>query len=659
MARLPHLLPVLAAYFRPVRVPLLLAIYVAVSAASLLLAYELRFEFALDDPVFRELRWQNLLWVLPLKLVFFFNFGQFGGLLSFFRLPDLYRLGWSCTLATLCLLAIWQVTDGRQCPPRSVIITDGALTLFFVAGFRTALRVARERFFEVAEAPKVERRVAIVGAGDAGAQVAADLLARRFLGLRPVVFFDDDTQKWGRTIHGIDVAGGLERLPAVRKAYGIEQVILALPTAPPKRVREIVAAAKAQDLEVQIVPSLAQLSTGRVSVGSVRKVEIEDLLMRETVALDSEGIRALLAGRRVLVTGAGGSIGTELCRQIAACGPAELVLLDRSEVQLFVVEQQLAEEGVPEVRRVPVVADITDEARVAAVLARHRPELVFHAAAHKHVPMMERQPGEALKNNTLGTARLLDLAARHGVRRFVVISTDKAVNPTNVMGASKRAAELYLQATQAEHRPMRAMAVRFGNVLGSSGSVVNTFRKQIERGGPVTVTHPEVVRYFMTVGEAVGLVLQCAALGEGGEIFVLDMGVPVKIADLARQMIELSGFRPGTDIEIAYTGLRPGEKLFEELRHTSETHAPTAHPRIYRFTAHDPAPADVRAWLRALAPVVDQLDPDAARARLRELLPEYVPAPNAGPPVTVPAPAAGDVPVPAEAPALRPSAAHA
>ncbi|MEY4488525.1 MAG: hypothetical protein RIQ79_1033, partial [Verrucomicrobiota bacterium] len=344
------------------------------------------------------------------------------------------------------------------------------------------------------------------------------------------------------------------------------------------------------------------------------------------VTLDTEGISHMVRDKVVLVTGAGGSIGSELCRQIAACNPSRLLLVEQSEAALFVIEQELISCGMGAIIQ-PVIADVVDRARIVQILSRYKPALIFHAAAHKHVYLMERQPAEALKNNSLGTLLLAEEAVAHGVETFLAISTDKAINPTNIMGASKRLAELMLQGLHVSGHAgkTRLMAVRFGNVLGSSGSVVPIFKQQIAAGGPVTVTHPEVTRYFMTIPEAVGLVLQTALLGNGGEVFVLDMGQPVKIADLARQMIQLSGFVPDTDIEIKYVGLKPGEKLYEELQHSTETHQPTMHPRILRFVAAGIDPQLVRQEMLRLQIHLNEMDINEVKLAVQKLLPEYTP----------------------------------
>lgn len=605
----------------------LLAAYAGLLALSLFLAYQLRFDFEVPMDRLQQLA-EVAAWVIPLKLVLLFSFGQFGVLLSYFRLPDVYRIATALGLTSAFMVVLYYATDPAKNPPRSVILSDLLLSLFFLAAFRTLLRVIRERYLSTdlpgGSSTKVQR-VAIVGAGDVGATVAGDLLSRRGLGMRPVIFLDDDRSKWRRQIHGIPVVDSPDSLAYAKERYGLDSIIIAMPSAPAKRIREVIANAQQHDIKAEIVPSLAELTTGRVKASRVRPVDIEDLLGRDEVQLDSGHIAEMIRGRVVLVTGAGGSIGSELCRQVASHNPKRLVLIEQAEIALFNVENALKEDGFAGIT-LPLIADILDAKRIRGIFERYRPQIVFHAAAHKHVPIMENQPSEAIKNNTFGTARLADIAAEYEVERFVFISTDKAINPTNVMGASKRLAEIFLQARQREEgTATRFMAVRFGNVLGSSGSVVPVFRKQIAAGGPVTVTHPEVTRYFMTIPEAVGLVLQCATQGEGGEIFVLDMGTPVKIVDLARQMIQLSGFRPDIDIEIKFIGLRPGEKLFEELQHDTEAHTETSHPRIFRFVAEPKHLDATRSAIENLALDLDKLERNAIKDRLRDLIPEYSP----------------------------------
>ena len=612
-------------------------VYGSLAALSLWFAYELRFqggpvlggaEQAKIDAFLDHQRPLALLWVVPAKFLLLGLFGQFRGVFYYFRLHDALRMAGALLLATAIMLLLPNLGGGgAESPfglPRGVTLVDFNLSLLLFVGFRVSIRTLRERFSGQAPAGGAVERIVIVGAGRSGEQLAAELRARRGHGLEPVCFVDDDEAKHGLDIHGLPVVGSPDRLPQLVEKFGVTEVILALPSNTAKRIREISALATRSGLRVLVVPSMEDLAGGRIRASDLRPVSVEDLLGRKPAELDDAAIAAMIAGRTVLVTGAGGSIGLEICRQVAARNPGRLLLLDQCEVLLYQAEQELISAGAGALIT-PLVGDVTDEARLREIFVRFRPTLVLHAAAHKHVPLMESQPGEALKNNVLGTALLARIASEHDVEQFVLISSDKAVNPTNVMGASKRLSELVIQGLQA--RPgnrTRFVAVRFGNVLASSGSVIPIFRKQIAEGGPVTVTHPDVKRYFMTIPEAVGLVLQSAAQGEGGDILVLEMGEPLKIVDVARQLIELSGFRPDIDIEIKIVGLRPGEKLVEELQHQGEQYRTTAHPRIFRFVAAAPDHAAVGGLLDRVRELIPQ-ERAACKRGLRDLVPEYVP----------------------------------
>jgi len=613
------------------------ATYGVLAALSLWFAYELRFagedagvQHAAAETYLYLQRPQALLWLIPLKVLLLGAWGQFRGVFYYFRLPDAMRMGLALAAATvLALLLAGTVGHGRPTEafdiPRGVLLVDFNLSLVLFLGFRVSIRALRERFWSKEQpAVGVVERIAIVGAGQAGAQLASELLSRRGHGIEPVCFLDDDAAKHNLHIHGVPVIGAPERMPELAEKYGVTEIILALPATSVRRIREVSALASASNLRVLIVPSMSELAGGRVRASDIRPISVEDILGREPARLDDAAIADMIKGRTVLVTGAGGSIGSELCRQVAARSPARLIMLDQCEVLLYQAEQELIAAGAGALIT-PVVADVTDAERMGDVFARFRPELVLHAAAHKHVPMMESQPAEALKNNVLGTAVVAGLAAEHGAAKFVLISSDKAVNPTNVMGASKRLAERVVRGMQAQGGGKTSfLAVRFGNVLGSSGSVIPIFRRQIAAGGPVTVTHPDVKRYFMTIPEAVGLVLQSATLGVGGDILVLEMGQPLKIVDVARQLIELSGLRPDIDIEIRIIGLRPGEKLVEELQHEGEQYRPTAHPRVFRFVA-DPLPQDMPETLAARVRALLPLERQACKQGMRDLVPEYVP----------------------------------
>jgi FlaA1/EpsC-like NDP-sugar epimerase len=610
------------------RMLMLMALYTGAFMLSLAISYLLRFDFNLNDPIARReipLALDLWKWIIPLKLACLVGFRQFEGLLSYFSIPDLRRLFFAVLSSSLIITVAWSLPD-RPAPPRSVILADFVLSLTFLTLIRMSFRMFRERFLtKSSRSHGRARRVGIIGAGDVGASLARELATKRSLGLTPVVFFDDDRAKWHSRVHDIPVVGPPEALLEADLNLELEEVIIAMPSAPAKRIGEIVKILQRSHLRFETVPSIDQLATGQVKVSQLRNVEIQDLLGRPPVKLDSENIKQVLTNRVVAVTGAGGSIGSELCRQIASFNPTRLLLIEQSEVAMFQIEQELIERGFGGII-LPVIADILDDARMRYVMERFRPHVIFHAAAHKHVPMMESQPSEAIKNNTFGTAHLCDLALEYGVERFVLISTDKAINPTNVMGASKRLAEIYLQAIHsANSSKTKFIAVRFGNVLGSSGSVIPVFKKQIAQGGPVKVTHPDVTRYFMTIPEAAGLVLQSGAQGSGGEIFVLDMGSPVKIVDLARSLIELSGLKPGEDIEIEFVGLRPGEKLFEELSHQGENITSTHHPKIMRFVSEPQPLPKVKSIFENLSTELHRAEPGQIKVLLKEAVPEYQP----------------------------------
>lgn len=590
-----------------------------------LLSFLLRFDFEVQPPQQQAFLW-GWVWELPLRLGFLALFGQFAGLLSYFSIPDFRRIVMAVGGASAVLYVLRFLPSDVPLPPRGVLLINFVLSTGGITLVRLGFRMVRERYAKASGMDRQHvRRVAIIGAGDVGANLARELLGRRGLGMQPVLFFDDDRGKWRSQIHGVGVVGAPEMLRKPLPEWRIDEAIIAMPSATAKRIGEVVRILQEAHLRFQTVPSLDQLASGKVRVTQLRPVEIQDLLGREPVELETENIRQILREKVVLVTGAGGSIGSELCRQIADFNPTQLLILDQSEVQLYPIEQELIESGHGGVV-LPLIGDILDSERMRYIFQRFKPQVVFHAAAHKHVPMMESQPSEALKNNTLGTARMVDLAAEFKLERFVLISTDKAINPTNVMGASKRLAEMYLQAFAADNgSPTRFMAVRFGNVLGSSGSVIPTFNRQIAAGGPVSVTHPDVTRYFMTIPEASGLVLQSAAQGEGGEIFVLDMGEPVKIVDLARQLIELSGLQPDVDIEIKFTGLRPGEKLFEEISHRGENMVDTKHPKIMRFVCQPRDLEEVRGHLERLTARLHQTERNQLKMLIQEMVTEYKP----------------------------------
>ena len=486
--------------------------------------------------------------------------------------------------------------------PRLVPGIDWLLTLFLIGGLRFSVRLlaeATQRNGREAR-PGGVRRVVVVGAGDAGALMVREMQRNPQLHLRPVAFVDDDKEKLKKDIYGVRVAGRLDQLPTVVERNRADEVIIAIPTASGPTVRRVTEACRQRGIPFRTMPGIYELLGGKVSVSRLREVEISDLLRREPAAIDDEAVGRTLAGKRILVTGAGGSIGLELCRQITRWRPAELALLGHGENSIFEALLEL-EDNYGDLPMHPVIADIRDEPRIQSVFERFRPDVVFHAAAHKHVPLMEINVEEAVTNNVLGTQTVVNAALAHGTERLVLISTDKAVQPFNVMGATKRIAELIVRdAARRSGRPYAS--VRFGNVLGSRGSIVPLFKRQIAQGGPVTITHPDMKRYFMTIPEAVHLVLQAAGMGEGGEVFVLRMGEQVSVLDLAEDLIRLSGLQPGRDIEIIFTGARAGEKLSESLWDEGMSYDPTDHPDIMRVEDDLPLQGE------SLAATIDELE---------------------------------------------------
>jgi len=593
-------------------------IQIALILAANVCAFLLRFEGHIPGP-YQERMWQGLPFVAVVYWAGLRGFGVHRGLWRYVGLHDLAKIFWASVVSTAGLYAVFHLALRWLDYPRAVIILTGLLSLGLLSGIRLAVRWLRE-WLQVVE--PTARRVLIVGAGNAGELLVRDLQANPSYNYRPVAFVDDDPVKQKAHIHGIPVVGPIADIRKAAGGCAAQEIIVAIPSATPKLMQRILAASEACHLQIRTLPNVKQLLDGAVSMRRVRPLSLEDLLQREPIQTDLQELHPLLEGRSVLVTGAGGSIGAELCRQIARYRPARLVLFERHENSLYALDLELRE-AFPQVRTLAVVGDVTNPQQVATVFRACAPHLIFHAAAHKHVPMMEHNQGEAVRNNVLGTRIAGEAALAAGIEHFVLLSTDKAVNPTSVMGATKRVAELLAQSLNGRGRT-RFTVVRFGNVLGSNGSVVPLFTEQIRRGGPVTVTHPEIKRFFMTIPEAVQLVLQASVMGKGGDVFVLDMGEQVRVADLARNMIVLSGRVPDQDIKITYTGLRPGEKLYEELFDGAERVEPTAHAKIKR--AVGPAVFEgsgLARHIQELEALLDGSDQEKLTRKLQEMVPNY------------------------------------
>ena len=584
-----------------------------------LAAYWLRFNLDVP-PEFQAAAWSTLLWVVPLQAVVFWRFGLYRGIWRFASLPDLKRIALAIGLAALLIPLALILFRISTVVPRTVLILDPLLLVILMGGSRLAYRAWKEH--RLASVLHPDRKPVLVAGAGSAADFLLRELARNPSGFQVVGLLDDSRDKRGRLVQGIPVLGALDEVAAWAKKMEVDDVVLALPSAAHAVRKRITQSCAEAGLNVLTVPSLEDLVAGRVSVSSLRRIELDDLLGRDAVQLDDSGLHQLLTGQVVMVTGAGGSIGSELCRQIARFEPAKLVLFEQSELALYAMEQELPQRF-PGLQIAPVIGDVKNAVWVNRVMAEQCPAVVFHAAAYKHVPLMENSNAwEAVRNNVLGTQVVAAAAQANGVGKFVMISTDKAVNPTNVMGATKRLAEMACQAMQ-QADGTRFVSVRFGNVLGSSGSVIPKFQKQIEAGGPVTVTHPDITRYFMSIPEAAQLVLQAGLMGEGGEIFVLDMGEPVKIAELAKLMIRLSGADENR-IRIEYTGLRPGEKLYEELLADDESTLPTPHLKLRVAKARA---ADVGWYAECLAWLAhpETCDEATVKRQLKAWVPEYQP----------------------------------
>ncbi len=572
-------------------------------------------------------------YVLLVKSIIYARMRLFHGHWRYTSTRDVWRIVWAAwwfvLVTAVVVILTYYVPQLTQrvtyySYSKGVLLLDFVLSIFVVCTARLAVRLYREELRPIS--PEGLTRIIIVGAGNAAETLIREIYRMTEDRYRVVGLVDDNPHTQGLYIHDLPVLGGTEDLKDLCDEYEVDEILIALPSPSHKELRHVVELCRGANLKFKTMPGVGDLIDGRFNVSQIQEVDINDLLGREVIDLDHEAIGRFIAGRRILITGAGGSIGSEMCRQVAAIGPARLILVEQAENPLFDITGELNRRWA-DLPVVPIICDIYDRQRVMATFQTHRPEVVIHAAAHKHVPLMEYNPCEAIKNNILGTRNVADASCAHGVAEFVMISTDKAVNPSSVMGCSKRVAELYAQSLNGNPAGggTKFMAVRFGNVLGSAGSVVPIFKRQIAAGGPVRVTHPEMTRYFMTIPEASQLVLQAAATGTGGQIFLLDMGEPVRIVDLARDLITLSGLRPDEDIEIVFTGVRPGEKLFEELRTDGEDIEPTTHEKVNVWKTRPIDPDVLAEGMARLEALVNCPDRRRILAAFKRLVPEYEP----------------------------------
>lgn len=631
------------AQFHNRRFYIILAADIVIFVMSIVGAYLMRFDFALE-PFYRFQILRLLPFLLPGKVVVFLLFGLYRGMWRYTSVNDLWRLALASLVSTVYCFAFAFVVFGFQGIPRSVFFIDGFLTYIMSGGLRVGIRffyavsprLRNMQYFrpDTAAAKPADRSILIIGAGGAGEKMYREIMDNLNLNCQVVGWLDDDRSKWGLSLHGRKVYGGVEMLPRVISQEKVDEVLIAIPSATGPQMKRIIEICKSCKVCYRTLPEIGAIIDGKVSIKNLRDVKYEDLLRRPPVRLDTTEISQYLQGRRVLVTGAGGSIGSELCRQITRFDPAKLILVDASEENLFNIQMELEHELkfpryeciLSRVQILPMMENVFDS---------FRPQVIFHAAAYKHVSFLEKNPWEAIYNNVMGSWVVMGLAVKWEVERFVLVSTDKAVRPTNVMGASKRLAELIMHSFNGNGTLF--MAVRFGNVIGSSGSVLPLFRRQLEKGGPITVTHPEVTRYFMTIPEAAQLILQAGALGKGGEIFILKMGSPVKISQMAEELVRLSGKEPGRDVDIIFTGLREGEKLYEELITQGEDIIHTKHEKIMVLYANGDwngkqTQGGFAQWLdEVLADLYrtsQNHDAHAIKDKLSKILPDYLPQKN-------------------------------
>ncbi len=617
---------------------IILTLDIVLLFCSIYLAYLVRFDFII--PGYSLVGLINIFpYLLLVKIICFFYFDLYKGMWRYTSLNDLINIVKASTFSTCFIIVLILYINRFEDISRSVFIIDWCLTIIFIIGLRVFTRLCFSRFTETIgfkdfkniffQVLKIKtehgKGVLIIGAGDCGQMICREFRANAAIQSHVIGFLDDDKAKIGRKIHGVSVLGVIDDLEPIIDSTGAEQVIIAIPSAGSQRMRQIVDLCNKAEIDYKTVPDMGELIDGKIQISSIRNVEYKDLLGRKPVKLDKLEIGKYLGNRRVLVTGAAGSIGTGLCKQICMYSPEKLILFERAESPLYDLDLDL-KKNFKNLSIIPVLGDINDENELKNTFEMFRPDIVFHAAAYKHVPMLEKYPWKAIENNVFGTKNLVETADLYKCEKFVFVSTDKAVNPFNIMGASKRIAEMIVQNQNViENSNTSFITVRFGNVIGSVGSVIPLFKKQIQEGGPVTVTHPEIIRFFMLIPEACQLILQAGAMGNGGEIFILEMGDPIKIDVMARDLIRFSGFEPDVDIKIEYTGLRPGEKLYEELMTHQENVIPTEHKKIMVLNSAKVDLGNLKNRFEKLRSAAQRRNAEDIKHLFKEIVPEYTP----------------------------------
>ncbi|MBU1055190.1 MAG: polysaccharide biosynthesis protein [Proteobacteria bacterium] len=615
------------------------AIDIILITASFYGAHLIRFEFSIP-PNYIASFYAIFSAVIITKILLFYAFGLYRGMWRYTGIKDLLNIIKATTISTLAIVTLILFTTRFEGFSRSVFIIDWCFTVFLITGYRLAIRLYYEHLsFDhscfttlynllnpFSKSLLNKKRILIIGAGDCGEKICKEINNNYKLKQKVVGFLDDDPEKIGKKIHGLPVLNTIEKIGKIFIKAKADEALIAIPSANSKQIRKIVDICNNKNIKFKTIPGYSELIDGRVTVNTIREVSYCDLLGRDVIKLDTDKIGEYLKGKTVLVTGAGGSIGSELCRQICRFKPDTIILYERAESPLYEIDLDIKHKF-SDIKCVTLLADVRDTVHLEKTFVKYTPEVVFHAAAYKHVPMLEMQPWKAIENNVQGTLNLINVSRKHHVKRFVFVSTDKAVRPSNVMGASKRVAEMLIQSQHGNKLfPTQFITVRFGNVIGSVGSVIPLFKKQIARGGPVTVTHKDVTRYFMTIPEACQLILQAGAMGNGGEIFLLDMGIPIKIDNMARDLIKLSGFVPDEDIEIEYVGLRPGEKLYEELITEGENVIPTSHKKIMALKGVDCNINMLNGNIEKLSRLSEEQDYANIKKTLKIIVPEYIPS---------------------------------